>query len=93
MMFPIVVATKKFSRDELAYWLEKHNIETRPFYGLLSQPVYRRIFGDIERRYPVARWARKNGFFIGCHTELQKKDIDHSIATFRAFFKRRGING
>lgn len=91
MMFPIVVTTKRFGRDELTRWLEEHNVETRPFYGLLSQPIYRKIFGDIENRYPVSRWARMNGFFIGCHTELQKKDIDYMLAVFGEFFKNKRI--
>lgn len=91
MMFPVAVITKKFSRDELTYWLEEQNIETRPFYSLLSLPVYSRLFGNIERRYPVARWARQKGFFIGCHPELQRSDLDYILAAFREFFLRLGV--
>lgn len=87
MMFPIAVTTKKFNRDQLAYWLEKHNVETRPLYGLLNQPIYRKIFGDIEYRYPVAQWSRKNGFFIGCHPELKRRNLDYIISVFGEFFR------
>ncbi len=91
MMFPIVVKTKKFSRNELTAWLEKWNVETRPLMPLLNQPVYQRLFGNLEPKYPVATWARKSGFYIGCHPEMGKTDTDYIIAVFREFFRRRAI--
>lgn len=89
MMFPIVVKTRKFSRDELTQWLESWNIETRPLMPLLNQPIYRRLFGNLEPKYPVATWARKNGFYIGCHPEMSKADVDYIIDVFNEFFRRK----
>lgn len=91
MMFPIIVTTDKFTRDEITRWLEEHNIETRQFYSLLGQPIYKKIFGDIEKRYPVAQWARKNGFFIGCHTELDKSSLRFITDAFKEFFRKKGL--
>lgn len=92
MMFPIVVKTKKFSRDELTQWLESWNIETRPLMPLLNQPIYRKLFGNLEPKYPVATWVRKNGFYIGCHPEMKQGDTDYITAVFREFFRRKHIS-
>ncbi|MDO8500058.1 MAG: DegT/DnrJ/EryC1/StrS family aminotransferase [bacterium] len=91
MMFPIVVKTNKFSRDDLTHWLESWNIETRPLMPLLNQPVYQRLFGNLEPRYPVATWVRKNGFYIGCHPEIKAADIKYIVSVFDEFFKRKRI--
>ncbi|MBI2055595.1 MAG: DegT/DnrJ/EryC1/StrS family aminotransferase [Candidatus Sungbacteria bacterium] len=90
MMFPIAVKSRKFTRDEITHFLESWNVETRPLYPLLTQPVYKRIFGNIARNYPVATFAQKNGFFIGCHPELGKAELDYVIAVFKEFFKKQG---
>lgn len=91
MMFPLAVRSRKFSRDELTHWLESWNVETRPMYPLLTQPVYRKIFGNIAGQYPVASFAQENGFFIGCHPELGKAELDYVVAVFREFFRRKGL--
>ncbi|MBI2639319.1 MAG: DegT/DnrJ/EryC1/StrS family aminotransferase [Candidatus Sungbacteria bacterium] len=92
MMFPIVVTTKRFTRDELARWLEERNVETRPFYSLLGQPVYRRLFGEYAaKRYPIADWTQKNGLFVGCHVELKSKDIKYIGNVFKEFFKGKKL--
>ena len=92
MMFPLVVTTRRFRRDDITAWLESWNIETRPLFPLLNQPVYRKLFGNLEPEYPVAAWVRKNGFFIGCHPELGRADLDYMTAVFREFFRRRGLS-
>ena len=89
MMYPIVVRDPRVIRDELALYLEQRRIETRPMLPLISQPVYRELFGDMESRYPVARWVNQNGFYIGCHGGLGPADIDYMIETFRTFFRDR----
>ena len=86
MMFPIVVIDKRFSADELVNWLEEYRVETRSLLPLLSQPIYRKIFGDIESNYPVARFIRENGFYIGCHTQLRPSDIQYIVSVFAEFF-------
>ena len=91
MMFPIAVKSRKFSRDEMTHYLETWSVETRPMYPLLSQPVYKKLFGNIAGQYPVATFAQKNGFFIGCHPELGKPETDYVIAVFREFFRGNGL--
>ena len=91
MMFPLVGKSRKFSRDDITGWLEQWNIETRPLFPILNQPIYRKLFGNLESKYPVATAIRKNGFFIGCHTELGKTDLDYILDVFREFFRKRRL--
>ncbi|MBI4132327.1 MAG: DegT/DnrJ/EryC1/StrS family aminotransferase [Candidatus Sungbacteria bacterium] len=91
MMFPVAVRSPKFSRDELTHFLESWNVETRPLYPLLTQPAYKKLFGNIARNYPVATFAQKNGFFIGCHPELGKSETDYVVSVFREFFRKKGL--
>ena len=90
MMYPLVIKKdSKIKRDRLIYFLEKENIETRYLMPLLSQPIYKKLFGNIEENYPVAKWIDKNGFYIGCHQELKKSDLDYVIYTFEKFFQTK----
>lgn len=80
MMYPIVIKkTARFTRDDLTHYLENKNIETRPMLPLLNQPIYKKLFGEIEHEYPVAEWIDHNGFYIGCHHGLGKPELDYII--------------
>lgn len=80
MMFPIVVRKNTgIMTKDMVHYLEKSNIETRPMLSLLNQPIYKKIFGDIEKEYPVAEYIDKNGFYIGCHHGLSKEQLDYEI--------------
>lgn len=84
MVYPIVL--KKGNKKELVDFLEGRNIETRELVPLLNQPIYRKLFGDIEKNYPVARWVRENGFYIGCHQHLTQDEMQYIVDTIREFF-------
>ncbi len=86
MMYPIVVR-EGVDRDELVLFLEKQGIETRYLLPLINQPVYERMWGHIEDRYPVAKWINRNGFYIGCHPELTKDDVGYIGEVFGRFFR------
>lgn len=76
MMYPILIKENaKFTRDEFVHYLEKNNVETRPMLPLLNQPIYKKIFGDIESNYPIAQYINRNGFYIGAHHGLSKDDM------------------
>ena len=78
MMYPILIKRNSgIDRNELVRYLESQNIETRPMLPLLNQPAYTRIFGDIEKDYPVAEYINEHGFYIGCHHGLTSDDIDY----------------
>jgi dTDP-4-amino-4,6-dideoxygalactose transaminase len=89
MFYPITVAGDRVSRDDLVAWLEDHAIETRYVLPLINQPVYRRIFGDIEKEYPVAARINRSSFYVGCHPEMSDSDVEYVIEAFHAFFREK----
>lgn len=86
MLFPIV--TLKEPKTELIRFLEKSGIETRDLMPLVTQPIYRKLFGKIENQFKVALWLNQNGFYIGCHPYLTKKDLEYVIEVFHNYFNR-----
>jgi perosamine synthetase len=89
MFYPITVTGAGFTRDDIVAWLEDHAIETRYVLPLVNQPVYRRIFGDIEKDYPVAAKINRASFYVGCHPEMTDEDVEYVIDAFHAFFKEK----
>lgn len=87
MLYPIVITNPKIDREKLVDFLEIAGIETRYLMPLLNQPIYKKLFGDIEDEYPVAKFLDKNGFIIGCHQDLSKKHLDYMIGVFNKFFQ------
>ncbi len=86
MMFPIVVrAGAPFTKQDLIFFLEENNIETRDMLPLLNQPIYIKLFGALEDKYPVAKWINNNGFYIGSHQGLSPAEREYIIATFIEF--------
>lgn len=88
MLFPVVVTDEKTKRDDLTLYLEEHMTETRPMMPLVNQPFYTKIFGKLEKYYPVAKRINERGFYIGCHQEFNKADLDYIIAVFKEYFKQ-----
>ena len=84
MMFPIVV--KNIKKEEIVNFLEENNIETRDMMPLINQPIYLKMFGDIEDDYPVAKNINENGFYIGCQPQLTEEEKEYIIKKFEEFF-------
>jgi perosamine synthetase len=91
MLFPLVL--REGSKRELVNYLETHGIETRDLLPLLNQPVYRKLFGDLEPQYPVARWLNASGFYIGCHQYLTDEAVDYVVDRLYEFFGRPSPTG
>lgn len=88
MMFPIVIKENAgIEKKELIEFLERNNIETRPMLSLLNQPIYQRIFGDIESDYPNAKYINHNGFYIGCHHGLELCELKKVLDAVELFLK------
>lgn len=86
MMYPIVVKRDApFTREDIIKQLESNNIETRPMLPLLCQPIYKQIFGDIEKDYPVAEWIDHSGFYVGCHHGLAREQLDKIVDVIKGF--------
>jgi len=75
MMYPIMITSERFTRKSITEFLERHNVETRPLFPLLNQPIYKKMYGNIEDNYPVAKKISRNGFYIGCHHGLGEEEL------------------
>lgn len=84
MMYPILVKAG-VNRGDLVAYLEARDIETRYMLPLINQPIYKKMFGDCEAEYPVARHINRSGFYIGCHQGLTRADLDYVVTAFAAY--------
>ncbi len=89
--FAVPLSIKKnseFKRKDLIEWLEKHNIETRPFFAgfIPEQPAYRdkniKVVGDCKN----TRFTKDNSFFIGCYPGIDKEMLKYVVSVFDKFF-------
>lgn len=87
MLFPLVV--KDGRKRELVNFLEKHSIETRDMFPLVTQPINQKLFGPMEKKYPVASWLAQNGFYLGCHQYLRREEKAYIVRMIKTFFSRR----
>lgn len=88
MMYPLVVG-QPAARSALIDHLEAAGIETRPLSPLVNQPVYRRLFGDLEAGLPVARILNRQAFYVGCHHGMGERETSYVVRTIRSFFASR----
>jgi CDP-6-deoxy-D-xylo-4-hexulose-3-dehydrase len=88
MLFPIVL--REGHKRNLINFLEASGIETRDLLPLLNQPIYRRLFGDLEPQYPVAQWLNRGGFYIGCHQHIDDASAEYVVAKFHEYFAQHG---
>jgi len=85
MMYPMVLRDQP--KSDLVNFLEGRKIETRDMLPLLSQPIYRQIFGDIEGQYPVAWWINESGFYVGCHPYLKPEEMEYMVEMICEYFR------
>ena len=86
MLFGIVC--KNGDKKKLVDYLEDSGIETRDLLPLINQPIYRKIFGNIEEKYPVAKHLNNAAFYIGCHPYMSDADVRYVISKFHSFYKK-----
>lgn len=87
MLFPLLL--KKESKEGLIQYLESHHIETRYLMPLLTQPIYKKMFGNLEKQFPVAKKINRSGLYIGCHQYLNQHDLQYISDTIHAYFKTK----
>ncbi len=88
MFFPLVLRTEAIERGAVIQYLEDHQIETRYLLPLLNQPVYKKLFGDLEPQYPVAANLNRRAFYIGCHAGMTDEEVDYILDCFHTFFRK-----
>lgn len=86
--FPIMVKEKAaYSRRQIVDFLEKSNIETRPFMGgnLAVQPAFAgkkiKVHGDLKNSKLISR----NMFFIGCHPGIGEEEREYVVDKIKEF--------
>ncbi|MCL2016241.1 MAG: DegT/DnrJ/EryC1/StrS aminotransferase family protein [Defluviitaleaceae bacterium] len=88
MMYPIMITSENFSRKDITDFLENNNVETRPLFPLLNQPVYKRKYGNLEDNYPVAKNVSRKGFYVGCHHGLGEDELSYIAKTIGDFLTK-----
>ncbi|HEY5600971.1 MAG TPA: DegT/DnrJ/EryC1/StrS family aminotransferase [Patescibacteria group bacterium] len=91
MLYPIILLDDRIDKEDLLLFLEENGVETRLFMPLLSQPIYKKIFGDIEDQFPTAKKLVSRGFIIGSHPYLSDLDIKYIQQLFNIFFRKQGF--
>jgi CDP-6-deoxy-D-xylo-4-hexulose-3-dehydrase len=86
MLYGIVM--KSHDKTRFVNYLEDLNIETRDLLPLINQPIYKRLFGNIEDNYPVAKKLNSNAFYIGCHPYMSDNEVSFVIEAFINHFKK-----
>jgi perosamine synthetase len=86
MLYGIVV--KKNDRKNIVHFLEGLNIETRDMLPLINQPILKRLYGNLEDKYPVAKWINQSGFYIGCHSYMKEEEVGFVLDAFHHYFTR-----
>lgn len=91
MLYPAVLLDNRIDRDEFLLFLEENGIETRLFFPLLTQPIYKKLFGDIEKNYPIAKHLVARGFIIGCHPFMKNSELNYLKSTIATFLKKKKL--
>lgn len=86
MMFPLV-CRQEGTRDKLMAHLNENGIGTRLALPLISQPVYKGMWNEAD--YPIAAWMNRNSFYIGCHQNLTREDMDYVVEKVWEFYNGR----
>ncbi len=89
MMFPLVLAPR-VDKAKFTLFLERRGIETRDMVPLINQPFYRKMYGNIDKKYPVAARINRDGFYVGCHPQLDRGQLDLIVEAFHDYFKKGG---
>lgn len=87
MLFPILINDSRIVKEDFLLYLEKNGVETRLFMPLLTQPIYIKIFGDIQNQFPVSEKLVDRGFIIGSHPYIKKADIKYLFNLFMKYLK------
>jgi CDP-6-deoxy-D-xylo-4-hexulose-3-dehydrase len=92
LAFPLVVRdSAPFNRVDLAIFLEKNGIQTRPLFtgNALRQPAFKNLSAKtLKDGYPVADLVMRGSVVIGCHQGLSEKQLLYVEEKFLEFFKK-----
>jgi CDP-6-deoxy-D-xylo-4-hexulose-3-dehydrase len=86
LAYPLTIKNAPFTRYELLEYLEKNGIQTRVLFSgnITRHDAYR----GYLKEFINADYIMANGFLLGCHQGLEKKDIEYVKKIFKDFFNR-----
>lgn len=91
LSFPLTIRDDApFSRLDIVFFLEQHNIQTRPiFTGVVTkQPGFKKIpHRDTEKSYPVSQAIMDRGFVVGVHHGMEHKHLEKIEQVITSFLK------
>lgn len=88
MNFPLTLKEGcPFTRKELATFLEKHGIQTRPLFtgNILRQPAFKNASRQKAEDFQNAEVIMHRSLVIGCHQSIDEKQLQYIYKTFDAF--------
>ncbi len=91
MLYPVIIKNQKIKRNDLLLHLEKNGIETRLFFPLIDQPIYKKLFGNQINMFPTAKYLTKNGFIIGANPYFSGLDAAYLKEVLYNYFKKEDI--
>lgn len=90
--FPLTIKDEApFNRRDLAIYLEKSGIQTRPVFtgNVLRQPAFKEIKAKkLKGDYPVADLIMRGSLVIGCHHGMDAEQLNYMKSKFRTFLKK-----
>ena len=86
MLYGVVLRNE--NKRELVNYLEQLNIETRDLLPIINQPIYKRLYGDLESKSPVAKHINDSGFYFGCHSYMSDEEGGYIIEAINNYFQK-----
>jgi len=78
--FPIVLMGD-LNREKILKFLFTKGIDSRVLLSLTNQPIFRKLYGNIEHKYVASHFINSRGFVLGCHQQLDTNDIGYMFDT------------
>ncbi|PIR61372.1 MAG: hypothetical protein COU66_04165 [Candidatus Pacebacteria bacterium CG10_big_fil_rev_8_21_14_0_10_44_11] len=95
LVYPLLLTRKALKKchiqlNQVINQLEKAGIETRPFLPILGQPAYDSLNLN-PTDFPIGNYCTQAGFYVGCHQDLTKKDMDYFVNQLTSALNRLGL--
>jgi len=84
--FPIILKND-LNREKVLKSLFTKGIDSRVLLSLTNQPIFRKLYGNIENNYEVSKFINSRGFVLGCHQQLNASDIEYMFEALRQAIK------
>jgi dTDP-4-amino-4,6-dideoxygalactose transaminase len=88
--FPVIIGKGSgIDRDALVDYLEKKGVDSRSLFASMpTQCAGFRFLGYRSGDFPNAEYIGNNGFHIGVHQEIGRRQLDYFIGCVRSFLDR-----